>query len=200
MFSLYHPYIYFSLIGLCLLFSLLNRKSDDSKIYLYFLAVVIVESVTKSFDIKTNIAYTIGTFIYIIYFSFYYSKKLPDRKKMISALGLFFCAVGLYLIIASHEVFPVGLGICIALFYIMLSIIWFYDETKNPDLVFIAEKQAFWVSGALLLWSIVFLFRVMPMYWLEQNDIEFLMILHTIFKVTVLMMYALFLVAITRKH
>lgn len=200
MFSLYHPIAYFSLICLCLVLSLLKMKTDDSKLYLYFLSVVIIETVSQGLNFKTNIAYTIGTFFYIGYFTFYYSKKLVGSKNIIIVLGAIFCAVGLYLIIVSHEVFPVGLGICIALLYIILSLSWFYNETRNADGFFIMEKQAFWVSVALLLWSIIFLFRVTPMYWLEQNDIEFLLILNTIFKVTILMMYSLFLIALTRKH
>ena len=136
----------------------------------------------------------------MIFFTFYYSKHLVNRKKQIYIFGGISCIVGLSLIMISDDIFPIGLGICIAVFYIFLSLAWFFYQTKDSDSIFIVQKQAFWVSVALLFWSIIFLFRVVPMYWLEKNDLNFLLILSEIFKTAVVVTYVFFLVAVTRKH
>ncbi len=200
MFDLYQPIAYTALIFLCLIISFYYRKKDASKLFLYFLLVVIVESLTNIFNVKTNSIYSIGTFGYMIFFTFYYSKHLVNRKKQIYIFGGISCIVGLSLIMISDDIFPIGLGICIAVFYIFLSLAWFFYQTKDSDSIFIVQKQAFWVSVALLFWSIIFLFRVVPMYWLEKNDLNFLLILSEIFKTAVVVTYVFFLVAVTRKH
>lgn len=200
MFDLYQPIAYTALIFLCLIISFYYRKKDASKLFIYFLLVVIVESLTNIFNVKTNSIYSIGTFGYMIFFTFYYSKQLAYRKKQIYIFGGISCIVGLSLIMISDDIFPIGLGICIAVFYIFLSLAWFFYQTKDSDSIFIVQKQAFWVSVALLFWSIIFLFRVVPMYWLEKNDLNFLLILSEIFKTAVVVTYVFFLVAVTRKH
>ena len=200
MFDLYQPIAYTALIFLCLIISFYYRKKDASKLFIYFLLVVILESLTNIFNIKTNSIYSIGTFGYMIFFTFYYSKQLAYRKKQIYIFGGISYIVGLSLIMISDDIFTIGLGNCIAVFYIFLSLAWFFYQTKDSDSIFIVQKQAFWVSVALLFWSIIFLFLVVPMYCLENNDLFFLLILSEIFKTAVVVTYVFFLVAVTRKH
>lgn len=200
MFDFYQPIAYNALTFLCLIISFYYRKRDASKIFIYFLLVVIIELLTAVLNVKTNSVYSIGTFAYMIFFTFYYSKQLSHLKNQIYFFGGISCLVGLLLIIISHDIFPIGLGICIAVFYIFLSLGWFFNQAKNYDSIFIVQKQSFWVSVAILFWSIIFLFRVVPMYWLEKNDLNFLVILSKIFKAAVVITYIFFLVAVTRKH
>lgn len=200
MFAHYQPFVYLALIYLCLIVSFLNRKRDRSMIYLYFLIVGIIESFPHFLTINMNRVYTIGTFLYMLYFTFYYARLWPEKKKIIYFLGLLAICSCVFLTINSQESFPAGLGLGISIFYITLSLSWFYHQITMPDSVFIIKKQAFWVSTAILFWSVFFLFRVSPMYWLETHDLNFLLILNGIFKAAVVFTYALFLIAVTRKH
>jgi hypothetical protein len=101
--------------------------------------------------------------------------------------------------LGSSKNFAVGLGVTLALFYIILSLSWLFNEVRNVDEDFIAKKQVFWVSSAILLWSVFFLFRIVPMYWLEKNDLAFLIMLDKIFRIAVTVTYIIFIIAITCK-
>lgn len=191
--------IYFILIYLCLIFSLLRRKKDNSCLFVYFLIVAIVETMPHFLAVETNEIYKIGTFLYIGFFTFYYSRKNIRQRKMIYVAGFLALICSLICVFSSLQTFPIALGITIAVFYIFLSLWWFFNEINNTDTTFILRKQAFWVSCALIFWSVIFLFRVSLMYWLAENDHEFLIFLDKIFKISVVITYLFFFLAVTRK-
>jgi hypothetical protein len=47
---------------------------------------------------------------------------------------------------------------------------WFWYIINHTDEQKITDKQAFWVSCALLIWSTFALFRMYPMYDLSKID------------------------------
>lgn len=184
----------------CLILSFLNRKRTNSKLYIYFVIVCILETVPHFSFIQYNRLYSYGTLFCILFFTFYYSRHLLGQKNIIYALGLFSFYGGLMTVFNSEQTYSLGLAIIFCTFYIILSLLYFFSKLQNGSNVFIIKKEAFWVSTALLFWSIFFLFRVLPMYWLEENDIAFLAVLNSIFKVATIVTYVFFLIAVTRKY
>lgn len=74
----------------------------------------------------------------------------------------------------SGEEFDNKIGITITLFYITISLLWFYHKILFFDQRKITDDPAFWVSTALLMWSCFFIFRVTPMFYFAKEDEEFL--------------------------
>ncbi len=195
----YIPMIYLIMIYLCLIISFLRRKSDRHHIFIYFLIVAVVETLPLIVTLELNRIYSIASFFYIAYFTYYYAIEMQNKKYFIYALGLFIAVIGSVFMVNSNYSFAIGLGVAVAFFYIILALYWLFEQITNVQDIFILKKQAFWLSSGLLFWSIIFLFKITLMYWLEANDYAFLIILDKIFKVSVLITYVFFLIAITRK-
>ncbi|SFB94797.1 hypothetical protein [Kaistella jeonii] len=194
------PIIYIVLLYLCLLISFFRRKRDESYIFVYFVIVAVIETVTHFFTVEINHIYTAGSFFYIGYFTYYYAKQIEQRRKLIYSLGVLAAVISVIFILFSKYSFSVALGVTVAVFYITLALFWLFDQIQNVQKVYILKKQAFWVSTALIFWSIIFLFRITLMHWLEANDYAFLVVLDHIFKVSVVLTYVFFLIAVTRKY
>lgn len=192
-------FLYLILICSCLLIAFLKRKENKFPIYIYFLIVLIVESI--AYYLKTStLPYQIGSLFYAAFFIFYYTHFTQKFKNAIYSIGGISLAVILFYILKFDPNFPIGIGITVAIFYLLLSLLWFYDQIKRPRNLFIINNQCFWISAANLFWSIIFIFRISLMYWLAAKDMEFLIVLGMIFKISLLLTYVLLLIGVTKKQ
>ncbi|MEC5157015.1 hypothetical protein RCH13_000914 [Chryseobacterium sp. MP_3.2] len=193
--------LYFLLLGACLLISFQKRRENKFPFYIYFLIVAVIEILCMFLDPDgKNLTYLIGSFLYVPFFTLYYSNLIPQFRKVLYALGGGSILAMVYFIYESPHIFPVEVGVIISLTYATFALIWFSYHLKNMEKVFIAQMQGFWVSAAILFWGIIFLFRVTLMYYLQTHDPEFLLLLHQIFKVSILITYVFFLISVTRKQ
>lgn len=193
--------LYFLLLGACLVISFLKRTENKFPFYIYFLIVAVIETLCLFLKPDAvNLTYLIGSFLYVPFFTLYYSNLIPQFKNVLYTLGGVSLLAMFYFIYQSPHVFPVEVGVIISLTYATFALIWFSFQLKNMEKVFIAQMQGFWVSAAILFWGIIFLFRVTLMYYLQTHDPEFLVLLHQIFKVTIVITYVFFLISVTRKQ
>lgn len=191
--------IYILEVFVCMLISFIRRKDDNSYLYLYFLLILIIELLNKYSSLDGNRLYTIATFLYMSYFTYYYAQTMPRQKNFIIGLGVLANVLGLVFVFSTDQTFSVALGVTLSVFFVFLALFWFFNQINKANSVVITRKQAFWVSTALLVWSVIFLFRSSLMYWLEENDLEFLVLFDKIFKISVVITYFSFLIAVTRK-
>lgn len=191
--------LYYLIICICLFLTLSKKKEFQFPLYLYFLLVIVTETLAYFLKEKSFI-YQFGSLFYVAFFTFYYAFVTRRLRKLIYILGAVSFSVISFFVLKFDENFPTGIGISVSFLYIFLSIIWFFDEIRKPVNDFIIRKQAFWISAANLLWGIVFLFRVSLMYWLEEKDPAFLIVLDSIFKIVIILTYFSLLIAVTRKH
>lgn len=191
--------IYILEVFVCMLISFIRRKDDNSYLYLYFLLILIIELLNKYSSLDGNRLYTIATFLYMSYFTYYYAQTMPRQKNFIIGLGVLANVLGLVFVFSTDQTFSVALGVTLSVFFVFLALFWFFNQINKANSVVITRKQAFWVSTALLVWSVIFLFRSSLMYWLEENDLEFLVLFDKIFKISVIITYFSFLIAVTRK-
>lgn len=191
--------IYILEVFVCMLISFIRRKDDNSYLYLYFLLILIVELLNKFSSLDGNRLYTIATFLYMSYFTYYYAQTMRRQKNFIIGLGVLANVLGLVFVFSTDQTFSVALGVTLSVFFVFLALFWFFNQINKANSVVITRKQAFWVSTALLVWSVIFLFRSSLMYWLEENDLEFLVLFDKIFKISVVITYFSFLIAVTRK-
>ena len=165
----------------CLFFSLKNRKFGHPYLWVYFLVTCTVE-VIVFFKLAriTNAIYSIHALFGITFFTLYYLNITKKRAKWLFTVGFLSFVSTLYFIVTSENSFPNQLGIIIPTCYIFYTLLWFYEQIENPDTVTIYNKQPFWVSLALLLWAVFFIFRTIPSYALGSKDINFLYTVHRI--------------------
>lgn len=152
-------------------------------------------------NVNIGIYYNIYCFFCMIFFHFYFTNNI---KKKISILfnGGFILAVIFYLFFTKFysKEFDIKIGILISLYYIFNSLLWFYYKIShlNEENKKITDYSSFWISAGLLIWSCFFIFRSIPMFFLKENDIEFLQVLKNILNVVNILMYIMFYFAILK--
>ena len=184
---------------MCLFVAVLKRKENRFPIYIYFLIVALVESFAYFMNVNA-VTYKVASLFYCAFFTMFYVNFTVRFKTLIYVLGALSLAAILFFMSKSDDNFPISIGITIAVLYIILSIIWFYEQIKYPKNQFITDRQGFWISAANLFWSVIFLFRISMMYYLAENDPAFLILLDKIFKISVILTYILLLIGLTKKQ
>lgn len=186
---------------------ILGRKysfSIQNFLIVYLLVTTINEWVSfvrnlYNSDVKVGLQYNLYFVFCIHFFFFFYRNVLLNKLKIISFIISISSLV--YIIIFTYflrEDFDKKIGIIVALFYIINSLIWFYQKISLFDNEKITDDPNFWISTALLMWSCFFIFRVTPMFFLDKNDNDFLQVLKTIQNLINIIMYILFFVALIK--
>ncbi len=155
--------------------------------------------------LKNNVSigfyYNIYCFFCMIFFYFYFKNNTKKKYSILFNVG-FILAIVFYLFFSKfyNKEFDIRIGILISLFYIFNSLLWFYykisylsEENKR-----ITDYSTFWISTGLLMWSCFFIFRSIPMFFLKENDVEFLQILKNILNVVNTIMYGMFYFALLK--
>ena len=185
--------IYFTIILFCLGTSFLNKVSRQNLLYIYFSLVVIIE-IGLYTRLLPILIYNSSPLLYISFFTFYYSYQKNSNKKIIYAIGSIAFTFCLYFYaIEGFEKYSIQAGTAMNLVYIVFALQWLFNQLKHVDENSLLKKQAFWFSTSLLIWSVIFLFRLIPMYWLDINDNNFLRQINLGYQITTILSYCLFL-------
>lgn len=185
--------LYLFTIAVCLVISIQNRLARQRHLWLYFSIVLVIES-TKIFhwgNFSSEI-YTYSSLVYILYFLYYYL-IVKINKILIGTLAIVSIILYFYFVVHCNDDYPIAVGILMSSIYIILSLIWFANQLLNTDSIRITNKQTFWISFSLLIWSTFFLFRLIPMYWLNVNDNDFLKDINLGYQIITILSYFIFL-------
>lgn len=185
--------IYFAILLLCLGTSIINKVSRQNFLYLYFFIVVIIE-IGFFIRIVPVAIYNSSPLLYISFFTFYFGNQKNCSQKIIYTLGLIACICCLYFYLTEGlEQYSTKAGTAMNCIYIIFALQWLFNQLKHVDENSLLKKQVFWFSVSLLIWSVVFLFRLIPMYWLDINDNHFLRQINLGYQITTILSYCLFL-------
>jgi hypothetical protein len=135
----------------------------------------------------------------ILFFYRYYDVIFPKNLKRISLLIV--TLLLLYIVLFTRfygQDYENQLGILVCFYFIINALTWLYLRLKNFDQERIIDDPYFWVSCGLLFWSIFFIFRSIPMFFLKDNDPAFLDILKTIQYCVNTVMYGIFYIALSK--
>lgn len=184
--------IYFTIILFCLGASLLNEVSRQNLLWIYFLLVVMYELGLFNGWLSPEV-YNSSPLAYITFFMFYYSSLKNSYRKTIGFLGMTALLGCLYFFYQKGmEGYSVKAGITASIAYILFTLQWFISQLTHVDDISLLKKQAFWISTSLLIWSVFFLFRLVPMYWLNIHDRQFLQQINTAYQILTLISYGIF--------
>lgn len=64
------------------------------------------------------------------------------------------------------------IGVMISILYIILSLYWMYKKINIDFNQIIYDDPKFWVSLGILLYGIMFIFRMIPLYYIREIDIK----------------------------
>lgn len=150
-------------------------------------------------DVKVGLQYNLYFIFCLVFFSFYFKKSFKNVMKKISFIStivsIMFVAVCTNF---SDEDFDKKIGITVTLFYIVNSLLWFYQKISFFDEHKITDDPAFWVFTALLMWSCFFIFRVTPMFFFAKTDNEFLKFLKIGQNIINILMYFMFYISLRK--
>ncbi|WP_146939933.1 hypothetical protein [Chryseobacterium hagamense] len=150
-------------------------------------------------DIKNGILYHFYDVFSIIFFSFYFFKKFKKTFKKLSLLITFISIIYILFFTAFFSLdFDKNIGIILLSFYIIHSLLWFYQKISIFDKSKITDDPTFWISTALLMWSCFFLFRVTPMFYFAKEDTSFLNFLRDGQNIINIIMYAMFYISLLK--
>lgn len=202
-------YIYYIVVIVLMLYSLYlafkqNIKSKQNYFFVYVTIVFILDVLgvflRKNFHINQFYFYFPYTLFHIIYFGCFYFLEFK-KKLLFKRLALTITIISFFLVIleqykTSSLILSNNLFLIMVIFNILLGLIWFVYIINNIDDVNITNKQVFWVTIAIILWSIFAFFRLFPIYVLFKIDKELLSLINITFSIINIITYLLYLKAL----
>ncbi|MEA9414474.1 hypothetical protein [Flavobacterium sp. PL02] len=170
--------------------------SSQNYLFIYLLVTFLVElfsEVIILLEKKWSFQYTLYCIFCILFFWFYYSRQFNrNLKKKVNLLSV--------ILMISILIFPNFLGeslnskliSVLPFFYILYSMLWFYQKIAFPSKDKITDDPNFWISSALLFWSCFFIFREIPRDFFNKTDKDFLNLLWQFLYFISSIMYILF--------
>lgn len=190
-------YTYIGVLFLCLAVSLFNTKARQRFLWLYFLIILVFELGLFSKIISYKI-YQFSFFIYLPLYVYIYLNEYRNKFFLVIPSIICFSLGMIYFFYEDNS--QIQLGVLMSLIIIYMSLLWFYNQIKNIDNIAITKKQLFWVSVALLFMGVVFIFRIVPMYYFDKADKAFFKIIDNGYQYCVIISYIIFLKSLFHKQ
>ncbi len=151
--------------------------------------------INQKISIKPNYIFFSFILMSYIYFFYFFWRNFNDKlynKIWTVIFIIFFCSTLIIQINYRFKELSTFTLALLPLFYIIGSMGWFVYiiDQKVEGIIF--SKMSFWVSCGLLIWSVFFLFRALPMYYFNNSDPQFLLDISIVFTIINIITYLLF--------
>lgn len=199
--------IYELVVLICFMYSVYlwiykRRSKQQFYFFLYLLLTIGVDiipvNLSSWIEFDRNILFLGYIVLSLIYFSVIYFRNIHYQ-----VFKIFIICCSSLLIILNFIEFQMDIKqlsfisiISLPVLFIFLSISWLMYKLKNVDDKSITESFLFWISSGILIWSVFFIFRAIPMYFLQKNDSQLLSFLTMTFSIVNVMVYLLFLIGL----
>ncbi|WP_308003430.1 hypothetical protein, partial [uncultured Chryseobacterium sp.] len=159
----------------------------------FFSEINLIES--KAIQYNYLNVFNIFFFIY-----FYYIQVKSKFLVVLISVSSIIC-----ICFTSHFFYFDKYNLSIAVLYCLANIsyalYWIKEKLNNVSDNKITSEPLFWISISLLFWSCFFVFRIIPMYFLDEEDKQFLKLLKDILSLVNILVYILFYIGISKyKH
>ncbi len=198
--------IYFVTLIIAIIVACFKPLQNQRFFLLYLILALGVDSIANfnnQLGLNQYIGFNIFAWVSITYFLYYFNTQLPSNKKVHLIFGGFFSIISTGIIITYPiKKFNMSLFFCFVIHQIVTVLYWFIQQIKNPTEDKLWQKMPFWVGTATLLWSSFFMFRCLPMFYLEKVDVSFLNILqivHNCINILCNVLYLLGLICIPQR-
>ncbi|SMP19562.1 hypothetical protein SAMN06264346_105146 [Chryseobacterium profundimaris] len=176
---------------------------QQSYLYIYLLVVIMVDIIpvnySDSFPINRNTLFLAYILFSLLYFGSIYHIKIKSGRFRFLNLAL---VISLLILNIYGNTFDNDGRInfiaivSLPMLFLYESISWYLFKLENIDENKIMDDLFFWISSGILTWSVFFIFRAIPMYFLQDNDPQLLNLVITAFSVVNTIMYILFLIGL----
>jgi len=181
-----------------------KRKSKQQfYIFLYLLLVIGVDIIPVNFPyllkFDRNILFAGYIVLSILYFGILYLLKVENKIFRIFNIFVITVLVLLNIYKFNNEqveqlnFIPI---ISLPVLFIFNSVFWYLYKLKKVDESRITDDFLFWISSGLIIWSVFFIFRAIPMYFLQKNDPRLLDFVISAFTIVNIVTYLLFLLGL----
>ncbi|MDF2552139.1 MAG: hypothetical protein K0R77_1414 [Chryseobacterium sp.] len=185
--------LYYIIIFINLIVSIAYKVLWKQFFWLYFGITVIIEMLV-SFKVSfiTSRIYNYLDLFCIGYFGYIYFKEIYNNSA-IRITSIISIIVGGLFMFFSKTHYSIATGFLYSAFLIFISLFWFYkkisEESREDNILYLCF---FWISSALLLWSVFYIFRMLPMYFFVKTDLEFSYMLKITFQIITIISYVVF--------
>ncbi len=198
-------YTYDIVVAIAMIYSiyLWVKKGYTAKqkyFFLYLVAVLIVDVfgllIRKTFDLPQAYLYFPFIIFSILYFRYFYVQEYKTKKDHYFLNTISVISIGMSFYFQFSIGFPQfnnNTFLMMILFFLLASLQWFLYIIRFVDEQNITVKQSFWVSFALLFWSIFALFRMYLGTWLLNYNRDIFNVIKFLFSVCNVMMYSFFI-------
>lgn len=183
-------YIYIIIIFLCLAASIINNAPRRRLLWIYFIFIIFSEILIFT-KILENSFYNKANCIHIMLLCWYYQKEFFDRK--FYKIFLIVISIISFLLFFKQSILNINTNIFKSFVFIFLSIDWFVNQIRKPDEILIYRKIMFWISSSILLWSTIFIIRVIPGQFFAELDMGFLKLINYLYQIVTILSYLIFL-------
>ncbi|RQO38992.1 hypothetical protein DBR39_08330 [Chryseobacterium sp. KBW03] len=167
----------------------------------YFLLYLIVNFAVDFFSeinlISTkSIQYNYLNLFNSFYFITFYFRYIKNKKIVITIVIIALIAILLNIELFYVDKYNLNIAITYCVVNILQVLYWCSYKLNNISESKITEDPVFWISTSILLWSCFFLFRIIPMYLLDEIDKPFLKLLKQILNIINIVCCVLFFIAL----
>jgi len=199
-------YIYFLILFACVLYSnslFFFKRNKNDLLFIYLTIIFVIDfTVLLFFKIKEkNLSwlYNISDVITVLFLSYYIKKQFKNKLKLLVPTGIFLSLLILYISLGKSG-YMLENGIITGLYVIGVSIMFFYFliKVKTLEEIKIIEIPAFWFIISFLLSSVFFIFRLIPRFYFQNLNANFMESIRIFFLIINIVMYLLIMVALTK--
>jgi hypothetical protein len=181
-----------------------GKSKQQFYFFLYLLLVLLVDVIPVNFPeliiFERNIAFVGFILLSVLYFGLIYFKTFthPFIKITILVFMSVLIFFNLYKLVTQNvDQLDFIHIISLPILFIFFSIAWYIYKLRNVNETRIIDDFLFWISTGLLIWSVFFIFRAIPMYFLQKNDPELLAFVINAFSIVNIITYTLFFTGLT---
>lgn len=180
-----------------------GKQQDFLSVYLgiTLFVEILMYVIYEFFNDNSNFGFLYNGYIF---FCAYFFLKYFNRNQKIEFVRLnninfsIFVIVYAVFILKNYQEVNQIIGISFSMIYIIYSLIWFYGKLKYPDSNTITDDSKFWISTALLFWSVFFILRIIPRYLFSKIDDDLLLTSQSFFFIINSVFYLLLFVSIMK--
>lgn len=186
--------IYYNILGINFIVSIACKRLWEQFFFLYFGITIIAEIlITAEVSFITARIYNYLDLFCIGYFGYIYYKESGNSFVIKIALFIFLLLSSLFIFISETN-YSIMTGYLYCLFLIFISLFWLYRKISSEDGDGnILNLRFFWLSSSLLFWAVFYIFRMLPMYFFNTTDPQFLTEISKVFTIVNIITYLLFL-------
>jgi hypothetical protein len=168
--------------------------------FIYLIAVFFVDVlgiyIRQAFQIDQFYLFMPFNVLSIVYFSYFFLVDYQNNLNKYFLYGISFLTmlVITYIQLETPIIkIDTRIFVALVLFFLLISLQWLLYIINHIDEENITQKQAFWVSVALIIWSVFALFRLFLNQWLYDYDRDIFSIIAYLFNIANITMYLFFI-------